>query len=62
MDFPNKEIENEEKYTELFRYMEKYPEIKEHIFTYFYVIQKPLVDNAEEMAPPPTTRFDKVVP
>ena len=42
--------ENEKKYTELFRYMEKYPEIKEHIFTYFYMIQKPVIDNTEEMS------------
>lgn len=42
--------ENDSKYTELFRYMEKYPEIKEHIFTFFYMIQKPVIDNAEEMS------------
>ncbi len=50
LDVSQEKIENEKKYTELFRYMEKYPEIRDHIFSYFYMIQKPLVDNAEEMS------------
>jgi hypothetical protein len=50
LDVHQEKKENEKKYTELFRYMEKYPEIKEHIFTYFYMIQKPVIDNAEEMS------------
>ncbi|MCK5055994.1 MAG: hypothetical protein KAT34_05025 [Candidatus Aminicenantes bacterium] len=50
LDVHREERETEKKYTELFRYMEKYPEIKEHIFTYFYMIQKPVIDNAEEMS------------
>lgn len=50
LDVHQEEKESEKKYTELFRYMEKYPEIKEHIFTYFYMIQKPVIDNTEEMS------------
>jgi hypothetical protein len=50
LDVRREEKETEKKYTELFRYMEKYPEIKEHIFTFFYMIQKPVIDNAEEMS------------
>jgi len=46
LDVPREEMEQEQRYTELFRYMEKYPQIREHIFTYFYMIQKPMVDNA----------------
>jgi len=50
LDVHREERETEKKYTELFRYMEKYPEIKEHIFTYFYMIQKPVIDNTEEIS------------
>ncbi len=50
LDVRQEEKESEKKYTELFRYMEKYPEIKEHIFTFFYMIQKPVIDNNEEMS------------
>lgn len=59
LDVHQENIENEKKYTELFRYMEKYPEIKEHIFTYFYMIQKPVIDNAKEMS---TAGLNKVTP
>lgn len=59
LDVHQEKKENEKKYTELFRYMEKYPEIKDHIFTYFYMIQKPVVDNAEEVS---NTGLNKVTP
>jgi len=59
LSIPREQVENEKKYTELFSYMEKYPEIKEHIFTYFFMIQKPMVDKAEDWAP---SEYDKVVP
>lgn len=49
VDFQS-DIEKEEReYIELLNYMEKYPEIRDEIFNYFYMIQKPMADSKPDL-------------
>jgi hypothetical protein len=37
-------FKKEDSYGELLRYLEAYPEIREHLLAYFYMVEKPLID------------------
>ncbi|MCP4153339.1 MAG: hypothetical protein GY757_36755 [bacterium] len=40
-----KNLKKEDSYGELFRYLETYPEIRERLLAYFYMVEKPAADN-----------------
>lgn len=39
-------FKKEDSYSELLRYLEAYPEIREHLLAYFYMVEKPRIDAA----------------